>query len=83
MVQDASRFLECACGGICACSTCHVYVDDKFYDKLKVPEEEEQDMLDLAWECGPTSRLACRISLDQSIDGMVITVPEQANNMRG
>ena len=41
--------IEGACGGELACSTCHVILDQKFYDMLPDPEEEEEDMLDLAW----------------------------------
>ncbi len=38
-----------ACGGTLACSTCHVVVDEKSFAKLDPPEEEELDMLDLAF----------------------------------
>lgn len=38
-----------ACGGDLACSTCHVILPKEYYDKLDEKEEEEDDMLDLAW----------------------------------
>ena len=38
-----------ACGGVVACSTCHVVVQPEFYKKLDKPSEEELDMLDLAF----------------------------------
>lgn len=38
-----------SCGGELACSTCHVVLPKKFYDTLQDKEEEEEDMLDLAW----------------------------------
>lgn len=38
-----------ACGGDLACSTCHVVLPKEFYDKLGEKQEEEDDMLDLAW----------------------------------
>lgn len=37
-----------ACGGECACSTCHVVLEDEMYSKLPPPADEEEDMLDLA-----------------------------------
>ena len=37
-----------ACGAALACSTCHLYVEQQFYDKLPPPDDEEEDMLDLA-----------------------------------
>lgn len=40
--------IEGACGGECACSTCHVILDKASFDKLPPPQEEEMDMLDLA-----------------------------------
>ena len=37
-----------ACGGECACSTCHVILEQDVFDSLEEPDEEEEDMLDLA-----------------------------------
>ena len=47
--------IEGACGGECACSTCHVIVDEDSFDKLPELELEEEDMLDLAAEVSDTS----------------------------
>ena len=49
--------MEGACEASLACSTCHVYVDEKFLDKLPEPVDEEDDMLDLAAFLKPNSRL--------------------------
>ena len=49
--------LEGACEGCMACSTCHVIVDDAWFAKLSDASEEEEDMLDLAFDVRPTSRL--------------------------
>ena len=48
-----------ACGGVCACSTCHVYVA-KGADLLSEKEEEEEDILDKAFDVRATSRLGCQ-----------------------
>ena len=73
--------LEFACGGNAACSTCHVIVDPESYAKLPVPEEDELDMLDLAWQPQPTSRLACQMVLTKDCNNMMITVPNESNNL--
>lgn len=41
--------LEGACEGSIACSTCHVILDSRIYDKLEEPGDDENDMLDLAF----------------------------------
>ena len=48
-----------ACGGVCACSTCHVYVKQGF-DSLSEQEEKEEDILDKAFDVRATSRLGCQ-----------------------
>ena len=49
-VQNDIPGIDADCGGACACATCHVYVDEKWFDKLKKRESAEQDMLDMAFE---------------------------------
>lgn len=46
--------LEGACEGVCACSTCHVILEQEQYDQLEEPSEEEEDMLDQAFGLTPT-----------------------------
>lgn len=48
-----------ACGGVCACSTCHVWVH-KGFDSLSEPDDREQDILDKAFDVKPVSRLGCQ-----------------------
>lgn len=80
--RDLGPYLECACRGISACSTCHVYVDDEFTAKLPPPEEDEMDMLDLAWGYdSKRSRLGCQIKIDQSLSGLKVTIPKGVNNL--
>lgn len=64
-----------ACDGSLACSTCHVVLSQEVYDALPPPDEEELDMLDLAFELTDTSRLGCQIQLDKSLEGIRVTVP--------
>ncbi len=70
--------IEADCGGACACSTCHVYVDKEWLDKLPSKQAMEQDMLDFAWEPdGERSRLTCQIPVTNDLDGLVVYMPER------
>eukprot|EP00039_Didymoeca_costata_P004199 m.71922 g.71922 ORF g.71922 m.71922 type:complete len:175 (-) comp12289_c0_seq3:83-607(-) len=72
--------LEGACEASLACSTCHVYVHDDYMDMLPEPEEEEDDMLDLAACLKENSRLGCQIILKKEMEGMVLTLPPITRN---
>ncbi|MEK9753037.1 MAG: ferredoxin family 2Fe-2S iron-sulfur cluster binding protein [Rhodospirillaceae bacterium] len=75
--------LEGACEGSMACSTCHVIVDPEWFDKLPATTEEEEDMLDLAFDVRPTSRLGCQIAMVPALDGLVVSLPSQHYNLMG
>jgi 2Fe-2S ferredoxin len=66
------------CGGACACATCHVYVDDAWVPRLPAVDDMEDAMLDSAQDRRSGSRLSCQIELDDSLDGLVITVADNA-----
>ena len=65
--------LDHACGGVLACSTCHIYVE-RVLDSAPAPIDEEEDMLDLAPSLRDSSRLACQCVPDGSVD-VVIEMP--------
>jgi len=73
--------LEGACEGSLACSTCHVIVDEEYFDKLSEPSEDEEDMLDLAFGLTSTSRLGCQIIMTKELDGLKLKVPDQTRNV--
>jgi ferredoxin len=73
--------LEGACEGSLACSTCHVIVAEEWFDKLVDPEEEEEDMLDLAFGLQQTSRLGCQIIITDDLDGLKVHVPSETRNI--
>ena len=73
--------LEGACEGALACSTCHVIVDDGWFDQLDESTAEEEDMLDLAFALTHTSRLGCQIKMCDELDGLVVTLPPATRNM--
>ena len=69
--------IEADCGGACACSTCHVYVDPAWTDKLPPKEDMEEDMLDFAYEPdSDRSRLTCQIKVTDALDGLRVQMPE-------
>ena len=70
--------IEADCGGACACSTCHVYIDPAWADRLPKKESMEEDMLDFAWNPDPaTSRLTCQIKVTAEMDGLRVQMPEK------
>lgn len=69
--------IDADCGGACACSTCHAYVDPAWADKIPAIESMEEDMLDFAWEKKPTSRLTCQLKVTDALDGLVVQLPEK------
>ncbi|WVQ74135.1 hypothetical protein IAR50_003727 [Cryptococcus sp. DSM 104548] len=73
--------LEGACEGSVACSTCHVVIDPASFDLLPEADDEENDMLDLAFGLEDTSRLGCQCRLTKELDGMVATLPSATRNM--
>ena len=75
--------IEGACGGSLACSTCHVVVDGEWFAKLVKPTEDEEDMLDLAFDLQETSRLGCQIVMTAALDGLVVKLPAGTRNAGG
>tara|TARA_Y100000590_G_scaffold65468_1_gene70779 strand:- start:11367 stop:11687 length:321 start_codon:yes stop_codon:yes gene_type:complete len=76
-VQNNIPGIDADCGGSCACATCHVYVDEKWFNKLPTKESAEEDMLDMAFEPGKFSRLTCQITVTDELDGLVVKMPSK------
>lgn len=70
--------IDHSCGGVVACSTCHVYMK-RGGDTAPPPVEEEEDMLDFAPALGADSRLACQCVPDGSED-VEIEIPSWKRN---
>ena len=81
-IAQANDFdVEGACEGSLACSTCHIIVDPEWHGRLRPAEEEETDMLDLAYGLTRTSRLSCQLLMSEELDGLVITLPSETHNL--
>ena len=76
-VQNNIPGIDADCGGSCACATCHVYVDEKWFNKLPNKESAEEDMLDMAFEPKSSSRLSCQLTVSDELDGLVVNMPSK------
>jgi 2Fe-2S ferredoxin len=68
--------IDADCGGACACATCHVYVDGAWTSKTGEKSAMEESMLDFAENVEDNSRLSCQIKVSDSLDGLVVRMPE-------
>jgi len=85
LAPASSPALPCICSGACegslACSTCHVIVEDQeYYDRIPEAEDDENDMLDLAFGLTDTSRLGCQVKATKELDGLKVRIPSATRN---
>ena len=76
-VQNMIPGIDADCGGACACATCHVYIDAAWTPKLKDKDDMEESMLDFAEDVQDNSRLSCQILMNDDLDGIQVTTPEE------
>ena len=74
-IQNDIPGIDADCGGSLACATCHVYVEEKWLDKIPKAEEAEVDMIDMAYEPKKNSRLSCQLTVSDELDGLIVTTP--------
>ena len=74
-IQNGIPGIDADCGGSMACATCHVYVEEKWLDKVPKAEDAEVDMIDMAYEPKSNSRLSCQIIVNEELDGLVVKTP--------
>jgi len=76
-IQNNITGIDADCGGGMACATCHVYVKEEWFDKLRKKEDGEEDMIDMAYEPNKYSRLSCQLTVSDELDGLVVQLPEK------
>jgi ferredoxin, 2Fe-2S len=76
-IKNGVPGIEAECGGACACSTCHVYIEEAWREKVGEPSPMEEDMLDFAYEVRSNSRLSCQIKIREELDGLTVRTPER------
>lgn len=64
------------CGGACACATCHVYVEENWIAQTGERSEMEASLLEYASEVRENSRLCCQIKVSDTLDGLVVHLPQ-------
>ena len=74
IIRENNLDIEAACGGCCACATCHVYVDEAWMAQLGEPGPDESMMLDEALDVRDNSRLSCQVRYTDALDGLKVTL---------
>ena len=75
-IQNGVDGILAICGGSCACSTCHSYIDDAWAERVGPPDDIEDSTLELALDRRATSRLTCQIEVTDELDGLVVHVAQ-------
>ena len=75
-ISNGIRGIDAACGGSCACATCHVYVDPAWMDIIGEPTGTECDLLEFVSRRTEYSRLSCQIPVTERLQGLVVRLPE-------
>jgi 2Fe-2S ferredoxin len=75
-VKNGVPGIDADCGGACACATCHIYVDPAWLPSVGERTDMEQSMLEFAEGVETNSRLACQIKVAESLDGLIVRLPE-------
>lgn len=75
-IRNDIQGIDADCGGLCACGTCHVYIERPWLDNLPGASDMERDMVSFTIDPRETSRLSCQIVLDASHDGLIVHLPE-------
>ena len=78
VIRDWGLNIKAECGGACSCATCHVFVDEAWFDQLPAPSEDEEDLLYSTLDRKPTSRLSCQLLLSDDLDGLKVTLAPSA-----
>ena len=76
-IQNDIPGIDADCGGSMACATCHVYIEEKWLDKIPKAEEAEIDMIDMAFEPKKNSRLSCQLIITNELDGLTVLTPKK------
>lgn len=74
IIRDNELPIKAECGGACSCATCHVYVNEEWVKKLYDMRDDEEEMLDEAFEVEDNSRLSCQIIMTPELNGLKVTL---------
>ena len=77
VARDNDLGIEGTCGGSISCCTCHVVIEKDWFSKVGSANPDEEDMLDLAVDLQPTSRLGCQIEVTPELNGLIVNIPNE------
>ena len=69
--------IEAICGGVCSCSTCHVYIEGDWFSKLGERSEDENQLVTSTEHFKENSRLSCQITMTDEMEGLAVTIAQQ------
>ncbi|MEY4762154.1 MAG: hypothetical protein RLZZ200_2010 [Pseudomonadota bacterium] len=75
-LRDLEYGVGAICGGMCACATCHVYVDPEWAGKLPPIQSDERDLLQDLSTRRENSRLSCQVKFLPELAGLKVTIAE-------
>ncbi len=75
-VDNLIEGIVAECGGAMSCATCHCYVDQDWVNEVGPPGDIEREMINCTSEPRPNSRLSCQIPVTESLDGLIVHLPE-------
>jgi 2Fe-2S ferredoxin len=76
-LRDLEYGVAAVCGGMCACATCHVYIDPEWRDKLPPQQSDELDLLrDLSTYRPESSRLSCQVKFTEQLAGIKLRIAD-------
>jgi 2Fe-2S ferredoxin len=76
-VKNGVPGLLAECGGSATCGTCRIYIEPEWSAKIEPPHPDEIALLDYVNEDDASARLSCQIAMHESLDGLVVSMPEQ------
>ena len=75
-IDNAVPGIDADCGGACACGTCHCLVEGNWGEAAGEADAMEEAMLGMRPDRLEASRLSCQIQVTDTMDGMVVRLPE-------
>ena len=75
-LRDLDYGVAAVCGGMCACATCHVYVDEQWLPKLSPMHSDERDLVGDLSTFRPNSRLSCQIKFTEALAGLQVRIAD-------
>ena len=74
IIRDEGLDIEAICGGCCACATCHCYIQEDWISQIASADDDEESMLDQAFDVKKNSRLSCQIPFTEDLNGINVTL---------